>query len=153
MKFKKYNDPGHGWLAVPRKFLIESGVFMQISRYSYQKGNTVYLEEDGDMSIFLRKMKEKGISVEIEHKNTNKNSPIRYYKSFERSVKLIQLEHNFCFDVVDITGAVVINAENSQDHLYMAEMLGFVAEEKEIVDQCADAWDFLHANIGNEFII
>lgn len=80
---KTYNffaDAGHGWLAVKRKELIELGIINQISAYSYQKGNTVYLEEDCDMSLFHQA---KGFTdcSQYVHKYAER-SPIRSYDGF-----------------------------------------------------------------------
>lgn len=46
-------DPGHSWLCVPKKEVVESGA--DISVYSYQDPETgmAYLEEDCDACIFL----------------------------------------------------------------------------------------------------
>ena len=41
-----YTDPGHGWFAVKRAELAQLGILGQVSHYSYQRGRTVYLEED-----------------------------------------------------------------------------------------------------------
>jgi len=49
-----YEDPGHGWLSVKRQELVDLNILNQISSYSYQRGNTVYLEEDCDAPVFLR---------------------------------------------------------------------------------------------------
>jgi len=81
--FRFYNDAGHGWLAVKRKFLIELGILEKITSYSYQRGNTVYLEEDLDMDTFF-KAYENRFSVlpfrrDIYHRS---NSPIRSYECF-----------------------------------------------------------------------
>ena len=51
--FTFFSDPGHGWLAVPRKELERLGILRQISRCSYQKGEYVFLEEDCDFSVFV----------------------------------------------------------------------------------------------------
>ena len=50
---KFYSDPGHGWGAVKIQKLYELGIADKISSFSYQKGGTVYLEEDCDMHQFL----------------------------------------------------------------------------------------------------
>lgn len=50
-------DPGHGWLAVKREELIAMGILHHITSYSYQKGATVYLEEDCDASTFVEAYK------------------------------------------------------------------------------------------------
>lgn len=82
--FKYYQDAGHGWLAVKRQLLIELGISDKITRYSYQKGATVYLEEDCDMSLFLQKYNSMfhhaTIVKDILH---NRYSPIRNYQSYK----------------------------------------------------------------------
>ena len=156
LKFKKYNDPGHGWLAVSRKFLISLGIYNEISRYSYQKGKTVYLEADCDMSLFIQKMKEKNIEFSIEEKHTNKNSPIRSYESFTKQVIIHQLKPNFCFDLVDkITQLPIYFAQQDQEHFLMAAMLGFSSglDDTEIINSCAEAYDFLSENDNKEFTL
>lgn len=52
-KFDFYSDPSHGWLKVQRKKLAELGIEQQISGYSYQKGDAIYLEEDSDATKFI----------------------------------------------------------------------------------------------------
>ena len=58
MTFVFIADPGHAWLPVKRSLLNELGVADKISRYSYQDGNTVYLEEDCDAGVFIRAWKQ-----------------------------------------------------------------------------------------------
>lgn len=86
--YKFYNDPGHGWLAVKRKELVELGILGEISSYSYQRGNTVYLEEDGDASRFINACVRKGLCAttkdfRYESKYCENRSPIRSYDSFK----------------------------------------------------------------------
>lgn len=85
-KFKFYSDPSHGWLAVKRQLLIDLKIINQISGYSYQKGKTVYLEEDGDCSTFIIAYKSKyNVKPDIFEKSwTNKQSSIRSYDDFKR---------------------------------------------------------------------
>lgn len=45
-------DPGHGWLEVPRAELSELGILGTISRFSFEYGAMVYLEEDCDAPRF-----------------------------------------------------------------------------------------------------
>ncbi len=83
MKFKVYNDPGHGWVAVKRALLSELRLLDRISAYSYQKGETVYLEEDCDASVFVSEYKSRyGEMPEFTEKHTNGRSCIRNYNSF-----------------------------------------------------------------------
>jgi len=86
--FKFYSDAGHGWLAVKRAYLEELGILSQISSYSYQRGATVYLEEDCDMSTFFHAYKSKfGVRPQTTDVVSNiwtDRSPIRSYDSFNR---------------------------------------------------------------------
>jgi hypothetical protein len=80
---KVYEDPGHAWGAVKRKVLIELGVLDKISTYSYQKGDTVYLEEDCDLGVLIGALKAKGSTIVFKEKHTNNRSPIRGYETFK----------------------------------------------------------------------
>lgn len=81
---KFYADPGHGWGAVKRKVLDQLGITDKISTYSYQKGQTVYLEEDCDLSTLVTTLALKGEVVQYKEKHTNKYSPIRSYEHFRK---------------------------------------------------------------------
>lgn len=50
-KYTFHSDSGHGWLQVPVKDVIESGI--EVSDYSYRLNDTAYLEEDSDAGKFL----------------------------------------------------------------------------------------------------
>jgi len=82
LKIKYYHDPGHGWVAVKRSLLVESGLEKQISSFSYQKGQTVYLEEDRDAYKFVKTMEAKGYAFDVEHRYSEKSSPIRSYACY-----------------------------------------------------------------------
>lgn len=86
MKVTVYNDPGHGWGAVKRQVLIDWGIEKQVSTFSYQRGQTVYLEEDCDLSLLLHTAKQRGITLEFTEKHTNKRSPIRSYDYFRPTI-------------------------------------------------------------------
>jgi hypothetical protein len=79
---KFYQDPGHGWIAVKRNILQKLNIEHKITAFSYQKGQTVYLEEDYDAYTFIKEMKNRGIEVISEYKTTNNSSPIRSYQSY-----------------------------------------------------------------------
>jgi hypothetical protein len=82
MKIKYYTDPGHGWGAVKRQTLADLGIADKITSYSYQKGDTVYLEEDCDLPKFTTALSAKGIWIEHIQKHTDRRSPIRSYQSY-----------------------------------------------------------------------
>jgi hypothetical protein len=86
-KFIKYDDPGHGWLKVKRSELKELGIEKLISSYSYQRGDDIFLEEDGDMSTFINAWenitnKEFNCSTQIKVITGDKNSKIRNYNCY-----------------------------------------------------------------------
>jgi hypothetical protein len=83
MKIIYHNDGGHGWYAVKRKKLETMGILNNVSGFSYQRGKTVYLEEDCDASLFFNALSEdekQQIKVIDSYKHY---SPIRNYARFE----------------------------------------------------------------------
>lgn len=50
-KFSFHEDPGHGWLEVPR--LLVKSLAPPVTNYSYTDATNIYLEEDGDAPRFL----------------------------------------------------------------------------------------------------
>ena len=81
MKYIFHSDSGHGWLAVKRDELINLNIINNITTCSYQKGNTVYLEEDCDASLFIKLKTELGQEISFRESFQNR-SPIRSYKNF-----------------------------------------------------------------------
>lgn len=49
-----HHDAGHGWLAVPFSLILP--ILHEVSSFSYYNGSFVYLEEDCDLSLFIRYM-------------------------------------------------------------------------------------------------
>ena len=83
---KFYSDPGHGWLAV-KKEDVEL-LNLEISPFSYQKGKTVYLEEDCDASKFLdayfKYTEIDPQSYKCDERSCNGSSPIRGYEKYSK---------------------------------------------------------------------
>ena len=82
--FYFYSDPGHGWVKVPVNLLHTLGIAGQISLYSYQRGDSAYLEEDCDASLFHRAFFDKygEFPVYRERNNASKYSRIRGYNIY-----------------------------------------------------------------------
>ena len=79
-----YNDSGHGWLAVKRNELVLLGIEKNISHYSYQKGKTVYLEEDRDAGIFITAFKKMfNCDPIFKESYIYGKSPIRNYYNYQ----------------------------------------------------------------------
>ena len=78
-----HSDPGHGWLAVKEKELIELNIAHKISPYSYHKGNTVYLEEDCDAGIFMEALRSQK-NIDCNYRTSyQEKTPIRSYPRYE----------------------------------------------------------------------
>ena len=89
-KYDFYTDPGHGWMKVKREELKELGV-ENVTGYSYERGEFVYLEEDRDASIFIDALERKSGENFEENKHlkqhiSDKNSKIRGYSPYRRRV-------------------------------------------------------------------
>jgi hypothetical protein len=79
---KYHSDAGHGWLAVKVGLLNELGLIDKITRYSYIRGKTAYLECDVDVGTFVEAHKAKygrGIEAEESYKQY---SNIRSYEAY-----------------------------------------------------------------------
>jgi len=85
-----FEDPGHGWLEVDREELRELGIEEDITGWSYQKGNKVYLEEDQDLSTFLKAKfpvfpanRSRFWNSQEVRKVYREHTPIRSYNNYE----------------------------------------------------------------------
>jgi len=79
-----YTDPSHGWAKVTLKELLKLDIIDKISSYSYIHKNRLYayLEEDCDLSTYLKALDDKGIKFRIIEKHANKSSKIRSYSRY-----------------------------------------------------------------------
>lgn len=80
--FDVYVDPGHGWIKVPRKLLVELGIHKDITHYSYQRGDFAYLEEDCDATLLFKTLRSRGIEPKQRVHYADRSSKIRGYASF-----------------------------------------------------------------------
>lgn len=81
LKLYAHCDAGHSWLAVKKDLLNSLGIAEKISRCSYQKGKTAYLEEDCDAMLFIDAAKKAG--YEITFKESHRDySPVRRYDCY-----------------------------------------------------------------------
>jgi len=81
-----YTDPSHGWAKVSLSELHKLDIADKISTYSYmhilKNDLFAYLEEDCDLSTYLKALDDKGIKFRIIEKHTNKTSKIRSYSRY-----------------------------------------------------------------------
>lgn len=84
MKIIYHNDGGHGWYAVKRKKLETMGILNNVSGFSYERGETVYLEEDCDASLFFNALSETEKQQIIVINSYQDRSPVRGYSRFAK---------------------------------------------------------------------
>jgi len=77
-----HTDPGHGWVAVPFKDIVELGIQNDISGYSYVKGKTAYLEEDCDAAVFIKAYKAKFGKMFKFRESYKEHTNIRYFDDY-----------------------------------------------------------------------
>lgn len=77
-----YQDPGHGWVKIHKKWLTMLGIEDKISHYSYMRKDYAYLEEDCDLSLLLEAAPKLDIKVHLREYNCNNQSKIRSYDSY-----------------------------------------------------------------------
>ena len=85
-----FQDAAHGWLQVERQEVEELGLSDKITEYSYQNGRDLYLEEDCDMTSFIRAYEQKFnyAPMMIDSKTPwQKDSAIRGFDSYQPSIK------------------------------------------------------------------
>jgi len=54
-----------------------------ISSYSYQKGKTVYLEEDCDAIVFMSALSAAEVAFGVKEIDVGMKNPIRYYQHYQ----------------------------------------------------------------------
>lgn len=83
-KLTFYTDPSHGWLEVTRADLDALDIAHQISRYSYERADRVYLEEDLDAARYLDAAKAAGWILNMTEKNEPHNdSPVTAFARYQ----------------------------------------------------------------------
>ena len=73
-EYTRFADPGHSWLEVQRSELKELDIEHLISSYSYQAPSGIYLEEDGDLALFINAKAKKGNKTYQEWTEKNINT-------------------------------------------------------------------------------
>jgi hypothetical protein len=86
MQILYYTDPGHGWFKVKKALLVKLGLVNDISNYSYERNDSVYLEEDCDASKLFKALDNANIKWGYKENHTNKTSKIRGYSYFKKGI-------------------------------------------------------------------
>ena len=64
--FTYYMTERHGYVETTRAYLRKLKISKLISPYSRQSGNKVYLEEDGDLTLFIKRHSVVGIEITLK---------------------------------------------------------------------------------------
>ena len=78
-----YSDPSHAWAKVKRQVLVNLGIDKEISSYSYQLRDNVYLEEDADLSLLFKRLSKDNVRMKFVERHTDNPSRIRSYESYK----------------------------------------------------------------------
>ena len=78
-----YSDPAHAWAKVKRQVLVNLGLDKDVSPYSYQYKDNVYLEEDNDLSLLYQRLLKDNVRMKFVEKHTDKDSRIRSYEHYQ----------------------------------------------------------------------
>lgn len=78
-----YSDQGHSWAKVKRSVLHNLGIADNITPYSYQRGEYVYLEEDCDLSALCMALNQRNTRIKFVEKHTDRDSRIRSYERYK----------------------------------------------------------------------
>ena len=78
-----YSDPAHAWAKVKRQVLVNLGLDKEVSPYSYQYKDNVYLEEDNDLSLLYQRLLKDNVRMKFVEKHTDKDSRIRNYERYQ----------------------------------------------------------------------
>lgn len=83
MQYRFFQDPGHGWLEVPRGELDALNLSSRVSQYSYQNDGNVYLEEDCDAPLFFAEKARRDERVDVVQ-IYHEDSPIVRFDRYQR---------------------------------------------------------------------
>ena len=79
--FLYHTDPGHGWVEVPMHELHRLGIAGKITSHSYRQGETAFLEEDRDATLFIETLRAQGLEVKLVPRY-QEVTPIRRYSHY-----------------------------------------------------------------------
>jgi hypothetical protein len=83
-KLMMFEDPGHGWCRVRRAEKLFQKVAKDITSFSYQRGDYVYLEEDYDLGLYYKACVEAGYEIQwVYNVARERMSKIRNYQSYK----------------------------------------------------------------------
>ena len=107
-----YEDPGHGWCKVSRYDKVFQMIAKEVSHFSHQLGDSVYLEEDDDLGLYCKKLKELGYEIKWKYNHTNDESRIRRYAPYKYSEVAPVTKVKKQYDIAKSSAVVYIISKN-----------------------------------------
>jgi len=77
-----YSDPGHAWAKCKREVLKNLGIASNVSSYSYQRSDYVYLEEDCDYPLLVDALRQRNTRIKCVERSSSNSSRIRGYERY-----------------------------------------------------------------------
>lgn len=78
-----FMDPSHGWCRVKGNDKTFLRVCDKVSEYSYCRNGYVFLEEDGDLGVYIEQLKKDNIPFRFIEHSGNRSSRIRNYERYD----------------------------------------------------------------------
>lgn len=107
-----YEDPGHGWCKVSRYDKIFQMIAKEVTNFSHQRGDSVYLEEDYDLGLYYKKLEELGYEIKWKYNHTDDESRIRGYAPYKYSEVAPKTKVKKQYDITKSSAVVYIISKN-----------------------------------------
>ena len=107
-----YEDPGHGWCKVSRNDKIFQMIAKEVTNFSHQRGDSVYLEEDYDLGLYYKKLEELGYEIKWKYNHTDNLSRIRNYEPYSYSEVSPVAKVKKQYDITKSSAVVYIISRN-----------------------------------------
>lgn len=78
-----HSDPGHGWLEIPKSLVFSLGIAREISDFSYELGNLLFLEWDRDAEVAFQALKDRGYAYQVESRSYEDYCDIPTLRAFQ----------------------------------------------------------------------
>ena len=76
-QFNYIQDPGHGWIEVPKDLAHAFGFQDKITSYSFHNRDFYYLEEDLDAGLLFKALRANKTGYILKEKHSNNDSFVR----------------------------------------------------------------------------
>ena len=136
-----YEDPGHGWCKVSRYDKVFQMIAKEVSHFSYQLGDSVYLEEDCDLGLYYNKLVELGYEIKWKYNHTDDNSRIRGYAPYKYIEVASETKAKKQYDIAKSSAVVYVISKNEYKIGYAYTPRGITRVMKTLDRKCYNLRD------------